>query len=241
MRFLKILFYGAVVLVAAGLFFKSKSDKNTVKGDGNITTEIRELGSFHSVHVKGDYEIKLVQDSESFVQIEADGNLQKLIKTEVRDGVLYVDHQDRFKSKEDLILTVSSPEFKKIAVSGAVDLSSDDEIEGESLEVEISGAGEANLKLDLKDFSARLSGAGEMELSGEADNVDVEIAGAGNLEAFDLEAENVKLQLTGAAAAEVFASESLDVSVSGAGSVEYRGNPEKITKHVSGAGSIRED
>jgi hypothetical protein len=44
--------------------------------------------------------------------------------------------------------------------------------------------------------------------------------------------------VSGAASVDVYADEQLDVSVSGAGSVSYSGNPKTINKHVSGIGSV---
>jgi hypothetical protein len=94
------------------------------------------------------------------------------------------------------------------------------------------------MELDVPAVKGSISGAGNIDLKGQTKDVDLELSGIGSAHCFDLKAENAKVEISGIGSAEVFASVHLDAEVSGAGSVEYKGNPGSIDQHVSGAGSI---
>ena len=53
-----------------------------------------------------------------------------------------------------------------------------------------------------------------------------------------LRARRVSISVSGAASADVYAREYLDASVSGVGSIDFYGNPDKTNTSVSGVGSI---
>jgi len=67
-----------------------------------------------------------------------------------------------------------------------------------------------------------------------------DMTGASKLDADSLRTKTATISSTGASHADVNVSESLRVSITGAGKVVYAGNPPKVEKHVSGAGSIRQ-
>ena len=50
----------------------------------------------------------------------------------------------------------------------------------------------------------------------------------------------MNIDSSGAAGVAVRASESLDIALSGAGSVDYYGDPKTVTRNVSGIGSVTE-
>jgi hypothetical protein len=62
---------------------------------------------------------------------------------------------------------------------------------------------------------------------------------ASKLNAKSLQAQSAKLSLLGASDAHVTVTDALDVSVIGACSVIYSGNPKSVETNVIGAGSIR--
>ena len=60
-----------------------------------------------------------------------------------------------------------------------------------------------------------------------------------NLFAFDFPAENYKIDISGAGKAEINVSKELNVEISGAATVRYKGNPTKNVQDISGAGTVR--
>ncbi|HYJ45509.1 MAG TPA: DUF2807 domain-containing protein, partial [Pyrinomonadaceae bacterium] len=88
------------------------------------------------------------------------------------------------------------------------------------------------------DFKIGSSGASELKLSGDAKTLSIDSSGAGDIDAKDLHAEKVTVTSSGAARSDVYASEELNANVSGAGNVNYYGNPKTVKEDKSGAGSI---
>ena len=94
------------------------------------------------------------------------------------------------------------------------------------------------MELNAPGIKADLTGASHINLKGETKNFSVEGSGATIIRCFELMTENTEVDLTGAGNAEVFASVKLDVHVSGAADVKYKGNA-VLNKDVNGAGSVR--
>ena len=84
-----------------------------------------------------------------------------------------------------------------------------------------------------------LSGSGQINLKGETQNFRLDLSGAADAKCFDLLSEYTSVHISGAGAAEVFASVRLEAKVSGAGAVQYKGNPSFVTQNVTGAGSVK--
>ena len=63
-------------------------------------------------------------------------------------------------------------------------------------------------------------------------------SGASEVMATDLKASKCWVDLSGAGEVDIWAVEELHIQVSGAGEVNYKGSPEKITQDISGAASV---
>ena len=112
--------------------------------------------------------------------------------------------------------------------SGDIDLA---KVECTSLVTEASSAGDISIKdLKAETVSAEASSSGDVSLKGVCHSATFEASSAGDIEADDLKAENVVAKASSAGDVTCYASESLDVSISSAGEVGYKGKP----KHIQG-------
>ena len=92
--------------------------------------------------------------------------------------------------------------------------------------------------LKAEDLEVNLRSAGAIVIAGQVDSQKVDISGVGSYEAGDLRSNDAEVQLTGAGSAVIWAEDSLDVNVTGIGSVSYFGENPKLTENVSGVGSV---
>ena len=76
-----------------------------------------------------------------------------------------------------------------------------------------------------------------MEAMGDADVHELKIRGASEVESFDLLTNSTAVNIIGAGNCEVNAQNDLDVSITGAGIVYYKGNP-TITQSITGLGQV---
>lgn len=209
-----ILFLSLALLLMSGCHNKF----GQATGSGTMKVEKRTVPSFTAVSISGAYDVEIVVQKEQSLEIEGDDNLLPLITTEVHGGLLDIDNTKSFSTKNKLRLRISVPNLNAVSTSGASD-------------IVIS-----NVKSD--EFNIDVSGAGSLQLSGETKTLGIKQSGAGDVDAKDLHAERVNVESSGAASADVYASEELRASVSGAGNVNYYGDPKTVNKDTSGAGSV---
>ena len=189
-----------------------------IAGSGNRKTEKRDLKSFNAIDTSGAYDVKITCQKPASFEIEADDNILPLLKTEVRDGVLFVTNDQEYHSAKSAALRISMPELNSVSNSGAGD-------------VNIADANSNELKLQS-------TGAASFDAAGKAKSVTISSTGAGRIDASRLTAEKAKVDISGAASVDVYASDQLDVNVSGVGSVTYGGNPKSVNKSISGIGTV---
>jgi putative autotransporter adhesin-like protein len=213
----KILFLSLALLLALGGC--KFGDFNKTTGSGKMKIEKRDVPAFRSLDISGAYDVEIVVQKEQSLELEGDDNLLPLIKTEVSNsGVLTINNEKSFSTKNKLRVRISVPNLIGISTSGASDIVA------------------SNIKSD--GFDINMSGASNLQLSGETYKLAVEISGAGDLDAKDLHANVVSVHSSGAAKADVYASEELRAEVSGAGNVNYYGDPKVVKEDTSGAGTI---
>jgi hypothetical protein len=214
----------------------------SVTGSGKIVTEARQVSGFTRVVIAGSGDAVLVQGAEEGVVVEADDNLMQYVRTEVRDGALYLDTRSSnrpmsISPSKTIRFTVTLKSLDGITVSGAGDVTAE-AIATPKLDIAVSGAGDVSIgALKTEALAVAVSGAGNIELSGEAGIQSVAISGAGDYVAGDLRSASASVAISGAGDATVWATDTLEARVSGMGSVGFYGEP-TVTRSVSGVGSI---
>lgn len=208
----------AILCLAFLVAFSGCHINKGIKGSGNRKAEKRTLPAFKAIETTGAYRVEVVCQKPATFEIETDDNILPLIKTEVRDGVLLVSNEERINPSDGIQLRISLPELVSIASRGVGDIN-------------VQDANADDLKIDS-------TGAASIKATGKAKNATISSTGAGDIDASRLLAEKARVTVSGAASVTVYATDHLDVSVSGAGSVDYFGNPKTVNKNVSGIGSV---
>ena len=233
-------------LLSAVVFFTFISASNSaclylaesVDGNGHVIKQERDVSPFHAIRVGGSFEVSLIQGDRESLVIEADENLMDFIRTEVSGHTLVVETEGNLRNYDRLKLYITFRELELIDVSGAVNIYGDNTLTFGDLTIESSGATELTLDLEASSLSMELSGASEIDLAGHCRTANLESSGASELRAGNLETEKFTLNISGAGESTVFVTNTLDVNVSGASQVRYKGNPQTINQETSGAGSI---
>jgi hypothetical protein len=212
---LKIL---ALSLLALALFFSGCKFSRGIAGSGNRKSEKRDVKSFKAIDTNGAYDITVTCQKPVSFEVEADDNILPLIKTEVRDGILFVTNTQEYHSSKSTALRITVPDLETLANHGAGD-------------VKISDVSNNQISIES-------DGASSIEARGTTKFVTIGSNGAGKIDAGNLRAEKAQVTVSGAASIDVYASDQLDVDISGVGSVNYGGNPKTVNKHISGVGSV---
>ncbi|MEL6193805.1 MAG: head GIN domain-containing protein [Bacteroidota bacterium] len=246
MRFLKILFYGFLIMVALGFFLKGKAFEFFGIGDEDIVvSEVfdesdMEANGFDEIFISGNFKVILAQENDYEINVNASQELKPYIVVNQNGDRLEVKLKKGFSVRKmgKAEIFIASPKINHVKVSGGVELKTRNAIKTERLELEVSGAGDVSMEVEADRFETHLSGAGSMDLKGKSDVAEISISGAGKVNAFDLLTDRLEVHVSGAGLANVHARDELDVHVSGAASLRYKGSP-RISQSISGAGSVR--
>ena len=190
-----------------------------LKGSGVAKSEKRTVGNFRGLNVSGAFQVEVACQKEASLEITADDNLLKHIKTEVRDGILHIETdgaQLNFKDFPRAVIT--APDLEDFNISGAT-------------RVKV-----ANMKSG--DVNVNLSGASQLAAAGTAQALVADVSGASRLDGKDLQAAKVDVKASGASKADVYASADLKAEASGASAVHYYGSPQNISPKANGASKI---
>ena len=232
----------AVMTGCVAVSWNSGGGRNAVRGEGAMTSGEYEVGAYDSVDIRGIVRVVYSSAPSTKIRLDMQENLRQYITFRVENGILIVD-SDRNIWVPSLDYTPTlylyNPSLKAMYVSGAVTINNSDTISGESFELEVSGAGDIDLALDVKRFNADLSGAANLRFRGAAEDVDIAISGAGMMEALELQTRRARMALSGAGSASISCSDELDVELSAVGSLRYRGNP-TVRQSIAGVGSVQQ-
>ena len=220
----KSIFWLIFVLISASIactVTSGNGDAETVRGSGNIVTEEREVSDFTSISLQGWGELIIDQTGSESLSITGDDNFLPYIETEVRgrELIISIPSNTIFNDITDLTYHVTVKTIDNLDLSGAGD-------------IEV-------LHLDSEDWHVNLSGAGNITVSGEVDTQTIVISGAGGYNAEELSSQEASIEHSGAGMAVVQVSDTLDVNISGLGSVEYIGDP-TVNQTITGVGSVHQ-
>ena len=211
-----------------------------------IVSETKAVHGFSQIELDGEAAVILRQGQTEGVTIEATESTLKHITTEVRGGKLKisVDSEDHWwqwligSTRRAPKVTIAFIQLDRLQASGAVSIVAPSL---KATELRLDFAGACRLRIDdLQATRLRIDGAGatRVDIAGKVSEQDVDLSGAGSYRAEDLVSDRTSLQVSGAGKAIVNATKALKAGISGAGLVEYVGNPE-VERDVSGIGKIR--
>lgn len=173
---------------------------------------------FDSIRASGAVNLSVVIGKEQSVQVTVDDNLIDLVKTETSGSTLVISTMQSYSTQLGLQVTVTTPEIKKL---------------------NLSGASEASLPgLSEPEFEIVVSGASNAKISGTADSLSVDSSGASSVKLGELKTNKASVVASGASSVTVNATHSVTANASGASTINILGDPEKVVESKSGASSI---
>ena len=226
------------LILTTGLLAQHKAG---VKGNGNVTTEARNVGTFHSLDISGIFDVVLTQGEGATLKVEADENLHKFIEIDKQNQTLVVSLQKgiNLKKWEKMTLHISVKDLKAIELGGMVSLITDGKVQGDEIQLTHSGMGSTDLNIMANKLEADISGMAKLRIEGKVNQVFLENAGMGSIEAEELEATRLTINNSGMGSADVYATTELAINSSGMGKVMYSGKAEVVSLSSSGMAKVK--
>lgn len=204
-------------VAAAPIVLVLACGRGQLAGSGHVKSESRSVQGFTQVTLASAGDLTLVQSGTESLTIEADDNLLPHLTSTVSGGGLTLGADAAMHPSQPVRYTLSVKDLSELDLAGAGD---------------VTGSG-----LHVSALHVRLTGGGRIKLAGQAQSADIELSGAGDVDGSQLATKTAKVTVSGAGRAIVQVSDTLEADVTGAGTVQYIGDP-KVTPHVSGAGAV---
>lgn len=237
----------AAVVVALGLAWLTLTDGAEPGGSG-VSTAPLDVAPFRTLRVSGYAEVVLEQADQESVQVEAGSRHGARVRVRVDDGTLSIAAGEDAPWWSFLLggsggraprITVRYRDIGTIELSGAVRLECE-AMKAPSVVVHAAGAAAVKIgALDATSFRFGGSGAVKADVAGRVGEQTISISGAGTYRAPRLVSDRADVKVSGAAKVVVNAARTLDATISGAGTIDYLGNPD-VRQQISGAGRIRQ-
>ena len=211
------------ILILSLIFSSCTITKNIgnaqVKGNGNLSSEMRELSKFKAIEIAIGYDKIIVNcGEEPSLHISGDENILPLITTRISKGILRIESDSTFETKADSEIIINIKSIKDFTFDGV----------GKTVI--------HNLNEDK--FNCNINGVGSCDLNGKVKSFNISVNGVGSVNARQLIADDVVASLNGVGSVKLYAKNSLNASVNGIGGLTYFGNPTELILNDSGIGGI---
>ena len=210
---------------------------------GIITSELQ-LEPYHSIEVRGAAKLQINNGTQPSTLLTTNQIYSLMdeggIKAEVRDSVLYIETSNQLPLDDIMIeFAITSLNLRQLTVYGASKIETADNqvLSQPNFALDLNGAAEADLHLNVQTLVIDAKGASKLELEGQADDVHITIAGAGEVEAEDFLVQTMHINCAGASKAEVNVARELWAQAAGASKISYNGNP-TIKQKLAVGGSL---
>ncbi len=226
------------------LFSSCRYDINfgSEKGSGNITIENRSVNEeFSKVEVSHGISLVIEQSKDKSITVEADDNLQKLILTNVENGVLIVKAREGYNSKKTPKVTVKMPVISGLSSSSGSSISSVNTLITENIAVEASSGSNIDIDVEADNISLETTSGSTMEVGGKALKLETNASSGSVINAEKLQANEVTSQGSSGSSTDVTPIISLSGKASSGASIGYHKIPKNVTKEESSGGSVRQE
>ena len=202
-------------------------------------TETRSLDDFNAVGIGEAIKLVLVQGNKNEAKITAHNVDLDDIETRVSGDKLKIELSGNNYRNIEVEITLTYKNLAELSVSSAANVTTKGPIRSKEHEISVSSAGYARLEVDAQEIEVSVSSSGELVLEGKASSQRAGVSSAGEYMGYDLDCEETYVRASSAGSARVSASKKIDAKASSAGSVKYKGNPDKVYVNASSGGSAK--
>jgi hypothetical protein len=210
-----------------------------VRGEGATVVETRHASGFDRIELACEGEVEYTQDSVFYLEVNAQSNIMRVLRTEVQGGELKIWFDRNVQNHKTIRIIVHGPQMRGLSLSGSGNIKVQNSLKTDNLECVISGSGDIRIpRLTATTINGRISGSGDLKVEGGTVSTEHHtISGSGSINTEWLVASHAGVKISGSGSSIINVTEDLTVNISGSGSVSYRGRP-VIDTDISGSGRL---
>lgn len=223
----------------AGIFAK------TVEGSGEVVVEKRDLPAFTAIRAHGEIELYLTQ-LDSGVEVHAEGNLMKYVRTYVQEQTLVVEIADtdggaiNLKPLAPIEVYVRFEKLNSLTLSAGVKMTSSQLVaEDARIDLSLSGGSLGSINaLRTGTLQVMLSGGSQLEvIDGQVTDQFISASDGSSYTADWLKSEATEIKLSRGSEAAIWAVDTFNVDLSGGSTAYYYGSPTHLNEVRNSGGS----
>lgn len=210
----------------------------SVKGNGNVTEEVRQVDQFDQIKVNRGMNVYITQGSPAKVLVIADNNLHEIIETKVEGGVLKVSVNENIRWAKEKKVMVTIEKLTAVDVSSGANAWSQNQIMSENLELKASSGANLTMEVNAKYLKANCSSGANIMLSGLAKGAELGTSSGANLKGQELKADQCKMSASSGGNVSSSVTGKLEADASSGGNIVYYGEPTSTDVNTSSGGNI---
>jgi len=230
-----------VALFLSALLTSCSFDFNLsgVKGDGNVVTQKRFSNKdFTKIKASEGLDVYLTKSTLTAVKVQADENIQELIVTEVKDGVLHIHTSEAIGKASAKKVLVNFTYLDEVSSSSGAEIHTTNFIITDNIVVKASSGSDQTLAIKATTIECSTSSGAAIELKGNAKSIKAKASSGSTIDADKLLAENCNTKASSGADIDVNCKSSITAKASSGANISYAGNPSSVNKSKSSAASI---
>lgn len=225
--------FSVIVLTA---FLNSCYFPGSIKGNGNVVEETRDLDEFSKISVSRGMNVYISQGTTAKVVVKADENLLKVIDTYVDDGTLKVTALKGIRNATSNKVYVTVTDLEYIKSTSGSNIFSEDSLKIKNLEIKSTAGSNIRLSIDADGLNISAAAGSNISLDGKAKSVNMKASSGSNIKAGELQTEKCDAKVSSGANIWIKVQNELNAKSSSGGNLFYSGepNPLRITKSSGG-------
>lgn len=210
----------------------------SVRGDGDVVEEVREVGEFSGVQVTSGMNVHFVQGEKAKVVVVADKNLHELIETKVSGNTLEIRALANIWSASSKKVVITINDIREIQGTAGSNIYTDGQINADQLV--IRGSAGSNIRMDLasQTVDVSVSSGANVFLQGNAKKLVAKTSSGANLKAEDFQADTSDIRVSSGANVWITTMKDLTAHASSGGNIFYYGSPGRTNTSSSSGGNI---
>lgn len=211
----------------------------SVKGNGQVISQTREIkANFQQIKVATGLNLYVTQGSSSEVIVKADENIQELIKTEVKKGLLKIYVEKSIKRAKQMDIFVTLPTLTKLSASSAADAIIEHPFKTDKIVLNASSGADIKANIKAQTIIASTSSGADIVLIGKTNYFEGTASSGSDLDAKQLHCKKAQASASSGADLIITVTEEITAKASSGGDVTYYGKPNKIDTSSSSGGDI---
>ncbi|MCL2216523.1 MAG: DUF2807 domain-containing protein [Defluviitaleaceae bacterium] len=213
----------------------------SIRGIGSMVSQSFQVGDFTTININVPFIVIWQEQEQTSVTVEIQENLLEHLQISAQGNTLLVESGRPFEASSPNTprMYITSPQIVGLSSTVAIATEKWDIVNSETFVMNLSGGAVVNIPLDVNYLEINIDeGGAYLTLNGNANTTDIFVTNGGiSVSALALQTKDTRIDLTGGGVIDIAVANTLDITINGAGIIQYRGNP-IITRNVIGVGSV---